>query len=907
MNMRDKRNDQTGRQNQADQEETEKMQKAREQQLAMASLTLAQRRRRLVEDFLEGHEEDFLLSHTRVLDDYFRETFEHSIVGPRIGISKNPYAMIALGGYGREEQCIHSDIDLLLLFKDQVPEEAEDLVREVVYPLWDQGMEISHSTRSIDDCVRMSADDFEILTPLLDARFICGISPLYMELINQVREKVLKKQGDKITSWLVEKNRDRHKRFGDSAFLLEPNIKEGRGGLRDYHTLLWIAKIKRHIKKRRDLEILGFLSNDEFLSLSESLKFIWNVRNRMHHITGRKCDQLHFEYQIRAAEAMEYAEKDGLQPVNRFLGDLHGHMEFLKRLHANFLYELEVSTKKSGKIRTMKNMKYEGLEIKRGMLYFKSPEDILGSPELLVRIFEESARLQIPLSIEARRLVKDFVRLIDENFLKSKTALKSFERILEIHSPKFKVFDEMLYTGFLTKYVPEFNGVLNRIQYDEYHLYPVDKHMLRTVQTIKNFGTSEDQSGHPLCGEIYKDLKDRKLVLWAALLHDIGKSVPEHGHSERGETMAKEIMYSKGYSQKAAEMVGFLVREHLLLAKTATRRDINDEETSINLARKIGDPEKLKMLYLLTVGDCIATGPKAWNNWTGILFRGLFLKVLGILAKGELASAEAVEVVEKKHGMVEALAKTAQERQDLEKLFNFMSPRYLLWAPSEEMYHHIKLYRGRGDKPFVWDIERSADSDTRTVTICAKDAPGLISKIAGVFTLNGINILDVQVFTWRNNIALDIFKVQPPPDQVYEKERWARAAEHLTDALSGKLDLKEALKEKLEAYRAPSLSKSGRETRVVVDNESSSFFTILEVFTDDFPGLLHCVTDALFACKLDIWVAKIATKVDQVVDVFYVRDFDGQKVDSPEQEETIRRTILEALPSRAGGELARAF
>ncbi len=867
----------------------------REQQLKNASRMLRKRRQQLVDDFFSEKEMDFLLLHTRILDDYFCETFEHSIVGPRIGINKNPYAIIALGGYGREEQCIHSDVDLLLLFKDHVPDTAEDLVREVVYPLWDHGLEIGHSTRSLRECIRMASKDYEILTPLLDARFICGISPLYMELIKQVREKILKKNSEKIISWLIEKNRDRHARFGDSSFLLEPNLKEGRGGLRDYHTLLWIAKIIRHIKQRRDLEFFGFLSHNEYESLTEALSFIWSVRNRLHHMTERKCDQLHFEYQIRMAKAMKYEEKNGLQPVNRFLGCLHEQMEFLKQQHLTFIYEMEIKSKKLRKKNDMRDMRVEGLKIKKGILFFKAPENILNCPELLIKIFEESSILKVPLGNEARRLIKDFVYLVDEKFIRSESAVKSFERILEEPSPRFKLLDDMLHTGFLPRFIPEFQSVLNRIQYDEYHLYPVDKHMLRTVQTIKKFGTDEDPTRHPLCGKIYNELKDRKIVLWAALLHDIGKGVPEHGHSERGEIIARKIMESKGYHPEIVDMVGYLVKEHLLLAKIATRRDINDEETSINLARKVRDPERLGMLYLLTVADSISTGPKAWNEWTATLIRSLFLKVLGILKKGELASSEALEIVEKKRSMVISLAQSAWELSDLEKLFNFMSPRYLLWAPSEEMYNHIKLFNRRGDKPFVWDIVQAHDTDTRTVTICAQDAPGLISKIAGVFTLNGINILDVQVFTWRNNVALDIFKVQPPPDQVFEDERWARAAGHLADALTGKLDMKEALKEKLSSYRGSGLLKSGRKSRVEVDNESSSFFTIIEVFTDDFPGLLHSVTDALFSCKLDIWVAKIATKVDQVVDVFYVRDFDGQKVDTLEQEAMIKETILAAL------------
>jgi [protein-PII] uridylyltransferase len=665
---------------------------------------------------------------------------------------------------------------------------------------------------------------------------------------------------------------------------------------------LWIAKITNNIKQKRDLEFFGFLSHDEYESLMEALSFIWSVRNRLHHMTERKCDQLHFEYQIRMAKAMNYEEKEGLQPVNRFLGCLHEQMEFLKQLHLTFIYELEVKTKKTSKKNAMKDIGVDGLEVKKGILFFKTPENILNSPELLIKIFEESSIHGVPLGNEARRLIKDFVYLVDEKFIRSESAIKSFERILEKPSPRFKLLDDMLHTGFLPRFIPEFHSVLNRIQYDEYHLYPVDKHMLRTVQTIKKFGTEEDPTNHPLCGKIYNELKDRKIVLWSALLHDIGKGLPEHGHSERGEAIAHNILKTKGYSPEIIETVGYLVKEHLLLAKTATRRDINDEETSINCARKVRDPERLKMLYLLTVADSISTGPKAWNDWTATLIRSFFLKVLQILKRGELASSEALEIVEKKRSMVISLAHSAHELSELEKLFNFMSPRYLLWAPSEEMYNHIKLFNKRGDKPFVWDIVQAPDTDTRTVTICAKDSPGLISKIAGVFTLNGINILDVQVFTWRNNIALDIFKVQPPPDQMFEDERWARAAGHLADTLTGKLNLREALKEKLSSYRGSGLLKTGRKSRVEVDNESSSFFTIIEVFTDDFPGLLHCVTDALFSCKLDIWVAKIATKVDQVVDVFYVRDFDGQKVDTPEQEAMIKETILSALANTGNNE-----
>jgi [protein-PII] uridylyltransferase len=716
--------------------------------------------------------------------------------------------------------------------------------------------------------------------------------------MSQVRQKIIGKRSRTIINWLVEKNNARHAQFGDSAYLLEPNLKEGQGGLRDYHTILWIGQIEINIKQSRDLEYFGLLSHEEFQTLSDSLAFIWNVRNRIHHLCGRKCDQLNFENQIKLAETMNYKQVNGQQPVERFLGDLHGRMEFLKQQHLMFLHELGLEKKRRRKKRkSQKQTRVAGLEvIKWGMLNFETPEKIIESPDLLMKIFEESARLKIPLSAEAKRLVKEFLPQINAKFRKSELMVKSFERILLSPAPKFNVLNEMLNTGFLVRFIPEFRSITNRIQYDEYHLYPVDKHLLRTVKTVKNFGTPKDSSLEPLCVQIYTELKNKVPLLWAAFLHDIGKGEAEEGHAESGAALINGLLTEKGLDSEVVDSVGFLVREHLFLIKTATRRDTYDEETAIFAARRIKDGERLKMLYLLTVADSISTGPMAWNEWTAALLRDFFLKVLNVLEKGELATAEAVEIVEKKKmEIIEAAgSKTAQKH--ISGLLEVMSPRYLLYMPAEEMTEHIKLYDRLGDNNFIWEIKRSSDANTRKVTICAQDRPGLISKIAGVFTLHNIDILDVQVFTWRNNIALDIFEVKPPPDKIMEEEKWKRAENRLKDALSNGLNLTSALRKKVPVFGQFGKRVSRKPHRIRVDNTSSSFFTIIEVFTYDFPGLLFSISDALFQCGLNIWVAKIATKADQVVDVFYVWDLNGQKIDEPDQVAEIKAAILERLP-----------
>jgi len=874
---------------------------------AYPAALLAQRRSELLARFLEGKAPDFLREHARLLDDYLRECFERSSIGPRMGIDKKPYAIVALGGYGRQEQCACSDVDLLLLFNKKVPTEAEELIREIVYPLWDMSIEVGHATRSLKDCIGLALSDYEVLTALLDARFICGVSLLYSEMMEQVRKKILQRRSEQVVTWLIERNRERHRHFGDSAYLLEPNLKEGQGGLRDYHTMLWIARIKFNLQQPRDLEYYGCLSNAEYRNLRQSLAFIWGVRNRLHHLAGRKCDQLLFDHQIKLAEALGYTRRNGQQPVELFMGNLHGRMEFLKQQHRMFLYEqgYEGLLKPRGWLARKKptqKTRFQGLDIHRGMLRFVSPEEVLRNPDLLMIIFEESARLKIPLSAEAKRLVTDFAHLVDAAFRSRSTVVRSFEKILVTPAPTFNVLNEMLATGFLVRFIPEFKSIENRIQYDQYHLYPVDRHLLRSVRTLKQFGTPEDPTRDNLCGELYGELKNKRPLLWAMLLHDIGKGQPGHGHSERGAQMIRRLLAEKNLKPADIETAEFLVRDHLLLIKTATRRDINDEETAITLARTIRKVERLKMLFLLTVADSIATGPNAWNDWSFTLLRTLFLTVLGILEKDELASSRAVKAVKHKKEALLATAADGAAAEALEALFQFMSPRYLLYARARDLQEHVRLYNALGQAPFVWQISQTAVSGTRKVTICAKDRPGLFASIAGVFTLNGIDILDAQIFTWKNTIALDIFEVKPPPDQIFEAERWERAAGHLKAALSGTLDLQAALKEKMAAYRHDCQRITDRPVQVRVDNQSSSFFTIIEVFAYDFPGLLFRITNCLVTCGLDIWVAKIATQVDQVVDVFYVRDFDGQKVDDPERLADIRKTIIQVLAcSEQGG------
>jgi [protein-PII] uridylyltransferase len=859
-----------------------------------ASKQLQEKVAHLTERFLRGKQPDFMKQHTRILDDYFEQAFETSMIGPRMEINKNPYAIVALGGYGREEQSLHSDVDLLFLFGKRIPADAENLIREMIYPLWDIGMDVGYATRSLKECLSLASKDLNVLTPLMDARFICGMSMLYSELMTKITEKVIRKHPERLLEQLAVYTRGRHAQFGDSAYLLEPNLKEGQGGLRDYHTMLWVARLEVDLRQPRDLEYFGLLSHTEFQNLWDALRFIWTVRNHLHQISRRKSDQLHFEHQITIAERLKYKPEAGQQPVERFLGELHRRMELVKQQHLMLLHELGVE--KKGRRRTATKAPLEGIEVvSSGMLNFERPEAILKRPELLIRIFGESARLNAPLTGEAKRLIREFLYLVGPAYRSAPEIVRAFERTLQAPEANAGLLDDLLSTGFLGAFIPEFEGISNRIQYDEYHLYPVDKHLLRTVQTIKELAF-HDRAAEKLFARIHRELRNKVLLFWAALLHDIGKAEVDLDHSESGAEMVRRILDEKGLTPEEVESVVFLVREHLYLIKTATRRDIHDEETAIVCARRIKDAERLKMLYLLTVADSMATGPAAWNDWTSHLLRTFFLKVLNVLERGELVSDKATAAIEGKRAALMAAAGSEAVRRRIENLFPALSPRYLLSVPAEHIAGHMELFQRLEKADFVWDIQPSAEGTTRKVTVCAQDRPGLMASLAGVFTLNNINILDVQVFTWRNRTALDVFEVTPPPDPIFEEEKWRRAEENLHAVLAGTLDLAAALQPRLNAARGVKPRTVRRPHRVRVDNTSSSFFTIFEVFTYDFPGLLYSISDVLFRCELDIWVAKIATKVDQVVDVLYVRDLSGQKVDNPDRVSAIKEALLQRLP-----------
>ena len=877
-----------------------------------ASRVLQERRLEMISRFFPKGDPGFMEKHARLLDDYFRESFENSMIGPEMGIDRNPYAIIALGGYGRREQCVHSDVDILFLFQKELPKKAEALIGEVIYPLWDIGLDVGHATRSLKECIHLASRDFEVLMSLLDARFICGMSPLYSEMAGRVRERIVFRRARRIIDWLAARGRERHRQFGDSACLLEPNLKEGRGGLRDYHALLWLSRIRFHLEAPRDLETHGHLSHAEYQELEQALAFVRKVRSGLHILVRRKYDRLHFAHQVELAERFGYREGTRRRAVERFLGTLHGHMEVIRLTHRRFFEEAAPLRRRFGALRHSEPAPAApGVAVRKAALAFTSMKAVLETPECLVWIFAESSRLGLPIDPEARRLIREFRHRLDPDVVRRPAAVRALEEVLlRPVSAGHEVLGEMYATGILLQFVPEMKTVANRIEYDTYHVYPVDRHLLETVTAVALLNRPDEAGAEAwkssadgeLCRTLTAEIRDLRPLAWAALLHDAGKGAPDLPHPEAGEGISRTVLARLGVPGEMIETVAFLVRSHRLLPHTATRRDIDNEETARRLSQEIGGALRLGMLYLLSVADLRATGPKAWNEWTAALLRNLFLKVRRLLSPGGAAvSGNVVRAVGEKTREVMALMSDSRDRADAESLLGVMSPRYLLGVPAAAIRVHLDLFRGLGTRPFVWRIDCMHESGTRKVSVLGRNVPGFFSGIAGVFALNRMDVLEAQVHTWRNHTAICIFTVTPPPDLLFEEERWHRAARELAAVISGKLDIRKALTERALHASAPDACPLAAPDRIHIDNTGSGGFTIIEVHTRDMPGLLYRLTRAIFQCGLDIWSARIATPSEQVVDVFYVRDFDGRKIASGGEIDRVRARIAAVLPRAREG------
>ena len=812
------------------------------------------------------------------------------------------FALIAQGGYGRGELNPHSDVDLLFLYSWKVSPFVEAATETLLHTLWDAGLQVGHAIRSVSDCARLAESDMRVRTSLLDARFLCGDFALYQEFEKNVAPRLVKKSIRRFIREKLEENRARHSQYGGSVYLLEPEVKEGEGGLRDIQTARWIAQAKLRAKDLDALALTGIVSPADIAHLKESQDFLLRVRNELHFSSGRHQDQLTFEQQEHVSSALGFQGEGSLRGVEVFMRTYYMHAAQISRLSALIIHRLTDCDRPGfGADYVFGRTLREGIRLTKGHLTVTKADVIKNRPENLIRIFDDAQKYRCRLTHETRELLRQNLALIDDEFRRSAGANTPFFSILKWKDSVYETLAEMHRTGVLGAFIPEFGRLLCMVLHDAYHIYTVDQHSLHLIKEIERLKAGEYAESLPLLTQLGRESENIELLYLGMMFHDIGKGFGG-GHSEIGARMVRPIARRMRLNADDGALVEFLVRHHLLMTHTAFRRDLEDEKTIFDFARIMGSVNNLKMLYLLTFADVKAVGPEVWNPWKASLLGELYVKALNLLEeaeKGEFQRQDVRAVIRRVQTRVRRQLTKDHPEDKVEQFLESMPGRYFLSTSEDDMPAHFELMqRILGNQAQV-AVAHSPERDCTSVVVCCQDRPGLFASITGVLTALNLNILNARIFTASDGRVLDVFRIshQGRSEIVMAEPKWAKFRLTLDGVLEGKIDVADLVgssKPPLFLHkRAPKVA-----TVINIDNEVSDDFTIIEIFTEDRIGVLFTITYNLHRLGLSIHVAKISTNVDQVADVFYVTDQDGGKVIDTGRLEAVREALHRNLTSQ---------
>lgn len=818
-----------------------------------------------------------LHEHTHLIDTHLAKKFSDC------PDTKKGMTLIAVGGYGRGELFPFSDIDLLLLHDKSVADKLSSATEAIFYPLWDAGLEVGHSVRTIKACLDDAEKDFFFQVAFLDARFISGDVSLFSQLQNKFRKKFIDGKRREFFEEMVHHRNERHRRFGQHSYLLEPQIKESRGGLRDIQALLWTAKVVFGLKGTSAILDAGILSQAEHDNFTEAWDYLIKIRNRLHYISGRKNDQLFFEHQEEIAKAFKFRTSKGIMDVEHFMRKVYGYLQTVAVTSDLFFEHVdEVLTPKPRFFSKQKTTDIApGIIVRHGRIHLVTPEQISTKPRTLMQIFAIAARHTLPIHHQTRKLITAHLDLVDDAFRADVHSAKQFTTILLETKKPLPVLEAMLESGFLAAYIPEFKHLTSLAQHDIYHIYTVDHHLLQTVAILHQV-VEEHQN-------IFALLGSPQVLFLAGLLHDIGKG---HGtdHSGKGAELTGPIGKRLGLLPHEIDLLTFTVKNHLFLTETALRRDLEDPTFIRNCARKFKSPEELALLFLISVADAMATGPTVWNEWKNALLLDLYLKIALILDRKE-SGQENITV-----GIDWIIEKVNSEFDDHCPISLSELPKdYLLNFTPPQIANHIRLSQELQEDVIVLPEDKS---DHWTLLLITKDRPGLLTQICGVTALNSLELLSAQIFTWPNGIAIDSLDLRAVYEHAHPDLNWKSFKTDLDQALKNRLGLEYRL-HNLPPSPSKSQTRELRPSKVAIHNEDSEFFTIIEVYTENRMGILYSICRTLTSFSINIFRAKIGTKSDQVVNVFYVLDQGGQKITDKPFIEEIRQSLIFAASQKS--------
>lgn len=790
-------------------------------------------------------------------------------------------ALIAVGGYGRGELNPHSDIDIMFLCRDE-----SDRARapELLYSLWDAGLDIGYSVRTSEECKVLARKDIKIRTSLLESRLIAGSPVLYDTFLKSLQSEVFYwKAQDFVSRKLAERNANRLK-FGGSVYLREPNIKEGEGGLRDIHTALWIAFVHFKAASLRDLVEKEVLSREQYAVFLRSRNFLWKIRNQIHYLSGRKNDHLTFDLQEHAARDFQYRDSAHLLAVERFMKAYFLHARNIK----DFLSIVSAAVLPKPPRRWFgRTLTIGPFSLVGKSLVLKDGNECCEDTSHVMTAFQVVQTRGAHFSDKLKTTVRSF--RVDDNQRCSPAASDIFLSILNMPDNLSKTLALMKDLRFLGRYIPEFRPVQALARHDYYHMYAVDEHILLAVRALEHLWAGRFPT-HTALRTAFSRLWKRWPLILAVLIHDLGKAY-RSDHEQRGLEIAEKVLFRLGVKDDDRERILLLVRNHLVMSNISQRRELNDRKVIADFAALVKDRENLEMLYLLTYADISAVNPTAWTQWKAVLLHDLYVKTLDFFSSNEQSAGE---IRARRIAARERVKKAGENRFTPERIDSYlasMPDEYVLNATTNRIIDHLSMMQRLEEEQLVIRYRHYPEKGCTELTVCAYDAYGVFYRTAGAISAKNLNILKAQVYTSKTGVMIDTFQITGPEGSLYSyDDAWESIRFELRKSLrSGKKPAEPGL-------YAPNRRIPGIVTPTILfDNDTSDAFTIIDVTCRDSVGFLYRVTKTLYELNLDIASAKIVTEGVRVLDSFYVTDMLRKKVTDRERLEKVREALLKVM------------
>ena len=820
----------------------------------------------------------------------FAQTIAHRNPTPTDG---ERLAVVAVGGYGRGEMAPYSDVDLLFLTPYKITPWAESVIETMLYLLWDLKLKVGHASRTVKDCLRLGQEDFTIRTAMLEHRFLAGDAPLAETLEQRLWSELFSGTAREYIEAKLGERDARHIKQGQ-RYVVEPNVKEGKGGLRDLQSLFWIAKYVHGVHDAADLVPIGVFTDEEFVDFVAAEDFLWAVRSHMHLLTNRPTEQLSFDLQVQVAEALGYKDKAGRRAVEIFMQDYFLHATAVGDITRIFLTKLEATHVKAKplleRLFKRKPRVKAGFRVINNRLAVEDEAAFLGDKLNLLRIFEEALRTGMLMHPDAMRLVKANLALIDDGMRADPVAQRSFLDLLLKHGNPERALRRMNELGFLAAFIPEFEPIVAMMQFNMYHSYTVDEHTIQTITNLAQIEREELVEDLPVASSILKVGVNRRVLYTALLLHDIGKGRSED-HSILGAKIARNVAPRLGLKPDEVDTVEWLVRYHLLMSDMAQKRDIADPRTVRDFAKAVKTRERLDLLCVLTVCDIRGVGPDVWNNWKAVLIRALYRQTKRGLENGMEAINRENRGAEGQKALREALSDWPRKALQIETGRHY--PPY--WQGLHNTAHvaFAKMLRDVTDDVIKIDLYPDKERDATRICFVMQDHPGIFARLTGALALLGANVVDARSYTTKDGWVTDAFWVQDADGRPYASGRLPRLRKMIERTLKGEIVTREAIIDKDRVKRRERAFKVP--THITFDNDGSDIYTIIEVDTRDRPGLLHDLTRTFAASNVYVANAVIATYGEQVVDTFYVKDMFGLKYYALSKQKTLEKRLRAAI------------